>query len=100
VDTLKTKVEIARAFWALTYVTAVLGAQVLRLVKAGDVGEDPEVVGEYLLCACGASLDAPVIRGLAGQWGVGHQKRRPRVVTPPWSISWPASSARGSLWVV
>ena len=64
-DTLKTKVEIARAFWALTYVTAVLGAQVLRLVKAGDVGEDPNVVRWYLRWACRAGLDAPVIRGLA-----------------------------------
>ena len=48
VDTLETKEEIVRAFWELTYVpaevykTAVGGAHVLRSVKAGDVGEDPE----------------------------------------------------------
>ena len=50
VHTLNTKEEIVRAFWELTYVpdavyrTAVGGAHVLRSVKAGDVGEDPEVV--------------------------------------------------------
>jgi len=71
VDSLTTKEEIARAFWELTYVprevyeTAVGGAHVLRLVKAGDVGEDPDVVGEYLEWACCAGLDLPVIRGLA-----------------------------------
>ena len=71
VYTLNTKEEIVRAFWALTYVpepvyrTAVGGAHVLRLVKAGDVGEDPEVVRWYLSCACRAGLDLPVIRGLA-----------------------------------
>ncbi len=64
VDTLNTKEEIVRAFWELTYVpkmvymTAVAGAQVLRLVKAGDVGKDLE-------WACRAGLDLPVIRGLA-----------------------------------
>ena len=53
-DTLDTKEEIVRAFWELTYVprevyeTAVGGAHVLRLVKAGKVGEDPDVVGWYL----------------------------------------------------
>ena len=71
VDTLETKEEIVRAFWELTYVpaevyeTAVGGAHVLRSVKAGDVGEDPEVVKEYLWWACRAGLDLPVIRGLA-----------------------------------
>ena len=45
--------------------TAVAGAHVLRSVKAGDVGEDPVVVGEYLFWACRAGLDLPVIRGLA-----------------------------------
>jgi hypothetical protein len=71
VDTLNTKEEIVRAFWELTYVpkevymTAVGGAHVLRLVKAGDVGEDPDVVKRYLLWACRAGLDLPVIRGLA-----------------------------------
>ena len=34
---------------------------VLQSVKAGDVGEDPDVVGEYLLWACRAGLDLPVI---------------------------------------
>ena len=47
------------------YQTAVAGAHVLRSVKAGDVGEDPYVVYEYLECACRAGLDLPVIRGLA-----------------------------------
>jgi len=71
VYTLNTKEEIVRAFWELTYVpsavykTAVAGAHVLRVVKAGDVGEDPEVVGSYLWWACRAGLDLPVIRGLA-----------------------------------
>jgi hypothetical protein len=71
VDTLNTKEEIVRAFWELTYVprrvyeTAVAGAHVLRSVKAGDVGEDPEVVRGYLWFACRAGLDLPVIRGLA-----------------------------------
>jgi len=71
VNTLNTKEEIVRAFWELTYVpvevyyAAVGGAHVLRLVKAGDVGEDPEVVGEYLAWACRAGLDFSVIRGLA-----------------------------------
>ena len=57
VHTLNTKEEILRAFWELTYVpsavyeTAVAGAHVLRLAKAGDVGEDPDVVKWYLLCA-------------------------------------------------
>ena len=41
------------------YQTAVAGAHVLRSVKAGDVGEDPEVVRHYLFWACGAG---PVIR--------------------------------------
>jgi hypothetical protein len=79
-------------FWELTYVpetvyeTAVAGAHVLRLVKAGDVGEDPDVVYEYLRWACRAGLDLSVIRGLAekcresdirfaAQWGAakgGH----------------------------
>ena len=60
-----------RAFWELKYVpaevymTAVGGAHVLRSVKAGDVGEDPEVVKDYLFWACRAGLDLPVIRGLA-----------------------------------
>jgi len=71
IDTLETKEEIVCAFWALTYVpwqvyrTAVGGAHVLRSVKAGDVGEDPEVVNRYLRWACRAGLDLPVIRGLA-----------------------------------
>jgi len=71
VDTLETKEEIVRAFWALTYVpaevyrTAVAGAHVLRLAKAGDVGENPYVVRWYLEGACRAGLDLPVIRGLA-----------------------------------
>ena len=75
VDTLETKEEIVRAFWELTYVpaevyrTAVSGAHVLRSVKAGDVGEDPEVVREYLYWACRAGLDLPVIRGLAEKCG-------------------------------
>ena len=70
VDTLKTKEEIVRAFWELTYVpedvyrTAVAGADVLRAVKAGDVGEDLE-------WACRAGLDLPVIRGLAEKCGEG-----------------------------
>ena len=71
VNSLETKEEIVRAFWELTYVprmvylTAVAGAHVLRLVKAGNVGEDPRVVGEYLLVASRAGLDLLVIRGLA-----------------------------------
>ena len=71
VDTLNTKEEIVRAFWELTYVpkpvykTAVGSAHVLRSVKAGDVGEDPEVVRGYLWFACFAGLDLSVIRGLA-----------------------------------
>ena len=71
VHTLNTKEEIVRAFWELTYVpaevymTAVAGAHVLRSVKAGKVGEDRVVVGEYLRWACQAGLDLPVIRGLA-----------------------------------
>ena len=70
-DTLNTKEEIVRAFWELTYVprdvyrTAVTGAHVLRSVKAGDVGEDPEVVRWYMCWTCRAGLDLPVIRGLA-----------------------------------
>jgi hypothetical protein len=77
VNTLNTKEEIVRAFWELTYVprmvylTAVAGAHVLRLVKAGNVGEDPRVVGEYLLVASRAGLDLPVIRGLAEKCGKG-----------------------------
>jgi len=68
VYTLNAKEEIFRAFWALTYVpvavyqTAVIGAHVLRSVKAG---EDPRVVEKYLEWACRAGLDLPVIRGLA-----------------------------------
>jgi len=75
VNTLETKEEIVRAFWELTYVpaevyrTAVGGAHVLRLVKAGEVGEDPRVVGSYLYWACRAGLDLPVIRGLAKNCG-------------------------------
>ena len=71
VDTLNTKEEIVRAFWELTYVprrvyeTAVAGAHVLRSVKAGDVGKNPEVVRGYLWFACFAGLDLSVIRGLA-----------------------------------
>jgi hypothetical protein len=71
VNTLETKEEIVRAFWELThvpaevYATAVGGAHVLRSVKAGDVGEDPEVVRGYLWFACFAGLDLSVIRGLA-----------------------------------
>ncbi len=78
VDTLKTKEEIVRAFWELKYVpaevymTAVGGAHVLRSVKAGDVGEDPEVVKDYLFWACRAGLDLPVIRGLAEKCGKGY----------------------------
>ena len=70
-----------RAFWELTYVpvevyrTAVGGAHVLRSVKAGDVGEDPEVVGEYLRWACRAGLDLPVIRGLAEKCGKAWHRR-------------------------
>jgi hypothetical protein len=76
-DTLKTKEEIVRAFWALTYVpkdvylAAVGGAHVLRSVKAGDVGEDPEVVKDYLWWASRAGLDLSVIRGLAEKCGEG-----------------------------
>ena len=51
------------------YQTAVAGAHVLRSVKAGDVGEDPEVVKKYLWWACRAGLDLPVIRGLAEKCG-------------------------------
>ena len=75
VDTLETKEDIARTFWELTYVpqrvyeTAVGGAHVLRLVKAGKVGEFPWVVKEYLEWACHAGLDLPVIRGLAEKCG-------------------------------
>ena len=67
VDTLETKEEIVRAFWVLTYVpkavykTAVSGAHVLRSVKAGDVGEDPEVVGVSVLgvsCWSGLACDS------------------------------------------
>ena len=74
-DTLSTKEEVVRAFWELTYVprwvydTAVGGAHVLRLIKAGDVREDPEVVKKYLWWACRAGLDLPVIRGLAEKCG-------------------------------
>ena len=74
VDTLNTKEEIVRAFWELTYVPAwvykiaVAGAHVLRLVKAGDVGENPGVY-HYLEWACRAGLDLPVIRGLAEKCG-------------------------------
>ena len=77
VDTLNTKEDIVRAYWELTYVprqvyqTAVGGAHVLQSVKAGDVGEDPDVVGEYLIQACCAGLDLPVIRGLAEKFGEG-----------------------------
>jgi hypothetical protein len=79
VDTLNTKEEIVRAFWELTcvpvevYKTAVGGAHVLRSVKAGDVGEDPVVVGSCLIWACLAGLDLPVICGLAekcGKWDI------------------------------
>ena len=85
VDTLETKEEIVRAFWELkylpadVYMTAVSGAQVLRSVKAGDVGEDPIVVGEYLLWACRAGLDLSVIRGLAEKcekWYIDTAARR------------------------
>ena len=72
VDTLNTKEEIVRAFWELTYVpeevyrTAVAGAHVLWLAKAGDVGkEHPKVIGKYFCWACRAGLDLPVIRWLA-----------------------------------
>ena len=71
VYTLNTKEEIVRAFWELTHVpeevyeTAVAGGHVLRLDKAGDVGEDPNVVDSYLWWACRAGLDLPVIRRLA-----------------------------------
>jgi hypothetical protein len=76
-DALDSKEAIVRAYWELTYVprsvyaTAVAGAHVLGLVKAGKVkvGENPHVVGRYLLWACGAGLDASVIRGLAGKCG-------------------------------
>jgi len=75
VDTLNTKEEIVRAFWELTYVpaavymTAVASAHLLRLVKAGDVGDDRCVVDSYLRWACRAGLDLPVIRGLAEKCG-------------------------------
>jgi ankyrin repeat protein len=75
VNTLDTKEDIVRAFWELTYVpaevykTAVGGAHVLGLVAAGKVGEDRNVVGRYLRWACGAGLDASLIRGLAGKCG-------------------------------
>ena len=49
--------------------TAVWGAQVLRLVKAGDVGEDPRVVGEYLVCACGAG---PRARWAVWEWDINE----------------------------
>ena len=71
VDNLKTKKDIIDGYSELNYVpwqvyqTAVGGLHVLRLVNAGGVGEDPEVVGGYLYWACRASLDASVIRGLA-----------------------------------
>jgi len=71
VDTLETREEIVRAFWELTYVpkevyeTAVGGAHVLRLVKAGDVPEDPLYLVNYYLWACRAGLDLSVIPGLA-----------------------------------
>jgi hypothetical protein len=77
VDTLETKEEIVRAFWALTYVpadvykTAVGGAHVLRSVTAGDVGDDPEVLRWYLFWACRAGLDLAVIRGLAEKYRGG-----------------------------
>jgi len=68
----KTKEEIVRAFWELTYVpaevyeTAVGGVHVLRSVKAGKVGQE---VRGYLWLACLAGLDLPVIRGLAEKCG-------------------------------
>jgi len=71
VNTMNTKEEIVRAFWALTYVprkvyeTAVGGAHVLRSLRAGDVEEDPHSLRSYLYAACGAGLDLSVIRGLA-----------------------------------
>jgi hypothetical protein len=77
VDTLETKEEIVRAFWELTYVpsevyeTAVGGAHVLRVVTAGDVGDDPEVLMWYLFWACRAGLDLAVIRGLAEKYRGG-----------------------------
>jgi len=65
-----TKEDIARMYSELTYMpervyrTAIAGAHVLRLVKAGDV-IDGEEAKRYLKWACCAGLDASVIRGLA-----------------------------------
>ena len=108
-NTLNTKEEIVRAFSELTYVpgcvymTAVAGAHVLRSVKARNVGEDPKVVGVYLLWASLAGLDLPVIRGLAGKCGketstLRHGSRL-RAVTPTCSLSWPTSSALRLKWI-
>ena len=76
IDSLETKEEILLAYPELTcvpdkvYMTAVAGAHVLRLVEAGDVGEDFElVIGEYLFWACRAGLELPVIRWLADRCG-------------------------------
>jgi len=88
VDELNTKEEIVRAYWELTYVpeavykTAVGGAHVLRSLKAGDIGEDPEVVKDYLFWACQAGLDLSVIRELAEicePWDVDMAARRAAV---------------------
>ena len=73
VDKLRTKEEIVRAFWELTYVpvdvymTAVVGAHVLRLrsVWYGAVGRNPDQVKKPLQWACRAGLEVPVIRRLA-----------------------------------
>lgn len=89
-DTLDTKEAIVRAYWELTYVpvsvyvTAVCGAHVLRLVEAGDVGEDPEVVKKYLAWACDAGLDASVLRELAGKCGEGDPRNTPPSTTAAW----------------
>jgi hypothetical protein len=83
VDTLETKEDIVRAYWELTYVpwqvyrAAVADVHMLGLVEAGEVGEDPVVVGRYLNWACRAGLDASVIRGLAGKCGEGGIDKAP-----------------------
>ena len=72
-DSLETKEAIAREYWELTYVpvevyrTAVGGAHVLRAVEVGSIEDDED--SPYLEWACGAGLDAGVIRRLAGRCG-------------------------------
>jgi hypothetical protein len=72
VKSLRTKEEIVRAFWTLTYVpkrvyqTAVGGAHVLQLVKTGDFRYPNTFIG-CLWYACRAGLEASVIRGLLAE---------------------------------